>query len=124
VNVPGQSFTTGQVGISPTDFSSPLFGYSASVPWIRPETNIDTVNNWTKIVRNHTFKAGIDLRRIHDDLLQDQTFSPRGLCTFSEDQTSTSGASANVANDMASFLLDVPRQAGRDLNTYFPADRQ
>src|SRR5271163_3470363 len=119
-------FTSGQVGIilSPTDFSSPLIGYSASLPWIRSETNIDGVNHWTKIIRNHTVKFGVDIRRIHDDLLQDQTFSPRGAITFAENNTSQPGAQTNIANEMASFLLDVPQQVGRDINTYFPAYRQ
>ena len=74
-------------------FSSPLIGYSASLPWIRAETNIDGVNHWTKIIRNHTIKFGVDVRRIHDDLLQDQTFSPRGAITFAENNTSELGAS-------------------------------
>jgi hypothetical protein len=125
VNIAGQPFTSGQVGITINGgFSSPLIGYSASVPWIRGESNIDFVNHWTKIVRNHTLKFGGDLRRIRDDLLQDQTFSPRGLFTFSDVQTSQSGAKTNSANDMASFLLDQPSQTGRDLNTFFPAYRQ
>ena len=39
----------------------------------------------------------------------------RGACTPSPTtQTSTAGAKTNVANDVASFLLDVPSQAGRD----------
>jgi hypothetical protein len=99
-------------------------GYSASMPWIRAEANIDLVNNWTKVIRNHTLKMGGDLRRVRDDLLQDQTFSPRGAFTFGESQTSEAGAKTNVANDIASFLLDVPSQTGRDLNTFFPAYRQ
>jgi hypothetical protein len=127
--IPGvniSQFTSGQVGIllSPTDFSSPIIGYSASLPWIRAETNIDGVNHWTKIIRNHTIKFGIDIRRIHDDLLQDQTFSPRGAITFAENNTSEPGAQTNVANEIASILLDVPQQVGRDINTYFPAYRQ
>ncbi len=61
------------------------------MPWIRGESNIDFVNNWTKIIRNHTVKFGGDLRRIRDDLLQDQTFSPRGAFTFQDVQTSQSG---------------------------------
>jgi Carboxypeptidase regulatory-like domain len=127
--IPGvniSQFTSGQVGIalSPTDFSSPIIGYSASLPWIRAETNIDGVNHWTKIIRNHTIKFGVDVRRVHDDLLQDQTFSPRGAITFAENNTSEPGAQTNVANEMASILLDVPQQSGRDLNTYFPAYRQ
>ena len=125
VNIAGQPFTSGQVGITINGgFSSPLIGYSASVPWIRGESNIDFVNHWTKIIRNHTLKFGGDLRRIRDDLLQDQTFSPRGLFTFSDVQTSQSGAKTNSANDVASFLLDQPSQTGRDLNTFFPAYRQ
>ncbi len=125
VNIPDQPFTSGQVGITINGgFSGTLIGYSASVPWIRAEANIDFVNNWTKIVRNHTFKFGGDLRRVRDDLLQDQTFSPRGVFTFSDVQTSQAGASTNLGNDIASFLFDLPSSAGRDLNTFFPAYRQ
>ncbi|MGB7264425.1 MAG: carboxypeptidase-like regulatory domain-containing protein [Terracidiphilus sp.] len=125
VNIAGQQFTSGQVGLTINDgFSSPLIGYSASVPWIRAESNIDTVNNWTKVKGNHTIKFGVDIRRVRDDLLQDQTFSPRGAFTFSANQTSESGASTNAINDIASFLLDQPSQTGRDLNTFFPCYRQ
>jgi len=128
IGIPGvniSQFTSGQVGIFLNDFSTnPLIGYSASMPWERGEANIDFVNHWTKIIGNHTIKFGGDLRRVRDDLLQDQTFSPRGAITFSETQTSETGAKTNVANQMASLLLDVPSQVGRDLNTYFPAYRQ
>jgi hypothetical protein len=125
VNIPGQPFTSGQVGLTINGgFTGTLIGYSASVPWIRGETNIDIDNIWTKIIRNHTLKFGGDLRRIRDDLLQDQTFSPRGVFNFSDVQTSQKGASTNIANDIASFLLDLPSSTGRDLNTFFPAYRQ
>ncbi len=125
VNISGQTFTSGQVALTINDgFSSPLIGYSASVPWIRAESNIDTVNNWTLVRGNHTIKWGVDLRRVRDDLLQDQTFSPRGAFTFSANQTSSTGGSTNAVNDIASFLLDQPSQTGRDLNTFFPCYRQ
>jgi len=125
VNIDGQPFTSGQAAITINGgVSSPIMGYSASEPWIRAEANIDFVNNWTKIIGNHTIKWGADVRRVRDDLLQDQTFSPRGAFTFSDVQTSQSGAKTNIANDMASFLLDQPSQTGRDLNTFFPAYRQ
>jgi len=141
IGVPGVNlgpFTSGFVGISIGDYSSPLFGYSASLPWDRAEANIDMVNSWTKIAHNHTIKWGADIRRIRDDLLQDQTFSPRGVITFSTQQTSKqtcttvpvsgppsgcTGSSQGLANDFASFLLDVPSQVARDVNTYFPALR-
>jgi hypothetical protein len=125
VNIDGQPFTSGQVGITINGgFSNPLIGYSASVPWIRAESNIDAVNTWTRITGNHTFKWGVDVRRVRDDLLQDQTFSPRGAFTFNDVQTSTTGAKTNIANFMGSFLLDQPSQTGRDLNTFFPCYRQ
>jgi len=131
LGVPGvniNQFSSGQVGIFLTGFTgtdNPLIGYSASVPWIRGESNIDFVNNWTKIIRNHTIKFGGDLRRIRDDLLQDQTFSPRGLFRFADQQTSDARSTGtNLANNIASFLLDSPYQSGRDVNTFFPAYRQ
>ncbi len=133
VNIAGQPFTSGQVGLTINGgFSGTLIGYSASVPWIRGESNIDFVNNWTKVLHNHTIKFGGDLRRIRDDLLQDQTFSPRGAFTFSDVQSSSNAcgsagcvaAKTNIANDIASFLFDLPSQTGRDLNTFFPAYRQ
>jgi hypothetical protein len=126
VNIAGQSFTSGQVAVTINGgFSSPIIGYSASEPWVRGESNIDMVNNWTWIRGNHTFKWGADVRRIHDDLLQDQTFSPRGAFTFSDVQTSDANSpGTTVANDIASFLLDYPSQTGRDLNTFFPRYRQ
>ena len=140
IGIPGVNlgpFTSGFVGINIASYSNPLFGYSASLPWDRAEANIDVVNSWTKIYKNHQIKFGADLRRIRDDLLQDQTYSPRGIIYFKANQTAlqtctTSAAGARtcttssngIANDFASFLLDVPSQEARDVNTYFPALRQ
>lgn len=129
LGIPGvnldKTITSGIVGITINGgFSNPLIGYSASLPWVRSETNIDFANTWTKILGNHTVKFGVDLRRIRDALLQEQTFSPRGLYTFNDGQTAlNTGAGASktsFTNDFASFLLDVPGQAGRDLATFFP----
>jgi len=144
IGIPGvniNQFTSGLVGIFLNDgISQPMVGYSASLPWIRAEANVDFVHLWTKTKSNHTFKWGIDLKRIRDDLLQDQTYSPRGIYYFGNQQTglcsptkvgsnglATSCNAATpigVANDVASFLLDVPYQLGRDVNTFFPAYRQ
>ena len=145
LGIPGVNLnpiTSGIVGITINGgFSNPLLGYSASLPWIRSETNIDFANTWTKILGNHTVKFGADLRRVRDALLQEQTFSPRGVFTFSEGQAArkcivgdlSPGCPTNAAgmgvggesktsftNDFASFLLDVPSQVGRDLATFFP----
>jgi len=127
IGIPGVNldpFTSGIVTINIGNMSNPVTGYSPAMPWRRAEANIDFVNNWTKIIRNHTIKFGIDLRRVRDDLLTTNTFSPRGSFTFGENQTSTPGARSGYGNDIASFLLDVPSQVGRDTLTYFPAYRQ
>ncbi len=130
VNISGQSFTSGQAQVTINDgFSSPLMGYVNSLPWVRAEANIDFVNNWTLIRGNHTIKWGADLRRIRDDLLQDQTFGPRGVFNFSANQTfdgtaAANNAGTNAVNDVASFLLDQPSSTGRDLNTFVPRYRQ
>lgn len=129
LGIPGVNlgdFTSGMVGINfSSNYSNPLFGYSASLPWIRAEANADIVNSWTKILRNHTIKFGGDLRILRDALLQDQTYSPRGIFYFGPNQTSVSGSpgGSGLANEMASFLLDRPYQASRDINTYFPSLR-
>ena len=147
LGIPGvnldKTITSGIVGIQINGgvLSNPIIGFSASLPWIRSETNIDFANTWTKIMGNHTVKFGVDLRRVRDALLQEQTFSPRGLYTFSDGQTArkclpgdtspgcpdptkfpNGGASTtSFANDFASFLFDVPGQnTGRDLATFFP----
>ena len=146
LGIPGvnldKTITSGIVGVTINGgtFSNPLVGFSASLPWIRSETNIDFANTWTKILGNHTVKFGVDLRRIRDALLQEQTFSPRGLYTFNDGQTARNCTAGDVStgcpapanapnggasktsftNDFASFLLDVPGQAGRDLATFFP----
>ncbi len=129
LGIPGVNigqFYSGIVGVNIGSFySSNLIGYSASMPWIRAEANIDVANTWTKILGNHTIKFGGDLRRVRDDLLQDQTFSPRGQYTFAAGQTALNGGGAtSYYNNFASFLLDLPNQAGRDLGQYFPAYRQ
>ncbi|MBV8070125.1 MAG: TonB-dependent receptor [Acidobacteriaceae bacterium] len=134
LGIPGinlNQITSGLVGInigsSGQFYSTPLLGYSASLPWTRAETNIDFANTWTKILGNHTIKWGGDLRRIRDALLQQQTFSPRGLYSFAAGQTALNSngkqSATSYYNTMAAFLLDVPNQAGRDLPTYFPAIR-
>ena len=145
LGIPGVNispFTSGFVSTSLGDgISSPMTGYSASLPWVRSEANVDIVNTWTKTIRNHAFKWGVDLKRVRDNLLQDQTYGARGIYDFGNEQTdlcvpaktSSTGAvtSCNppktaplgVWDDVAAFLLDVPYSLGRDVNTYFPGLR-
>ena len=127
LGIPGvniDQYSSGIVGVLlGGGYNDYTVGYVNSLPWKRAEANIDVVNSWTKNLSNHTIKWGVDIRRIRDELLQMQTFSSRGLYRFSDGQTSTPGAKTSFFNNVASFLLDVPNQAGRDLATYFPSYR-
>jgi hypothetical protein len=130
--------SSGQVAFQVSNFAgngengttNPLIGYSQSLPWLRAESNIDVANNWTRIIGNHTLKAGVDVRRIRDDLLQGNNNAAAGTFYFSENQTSAPGAPAfngavtGQANDVASILFNVPYQVGQDTNSTFPAYRQ
>ena len=126
VNISGQPFTSGQVGdhhqrrlFKPAHWLLRFGAVDSSRVEHRLRQQLDE-DRW----QPH-FKWGADVRRVHDDLLQDQTFSPRGAFTFSDVQTSDASApGTTVANDIASFLLDQPSQTGRDLNTFFPRYRQ
>ena len=114
----GDNFTSGltEIRIAPFAGNNPFVGYSASQPWDRGETNIDIVNNWTKISGNHTFKWGADIRRLRDDLVQAQTFGPRGRFTFGTGTTLLNGGAgtATSANNFAGFLIDAPSLNGTD----------
>jgi Carboxypeptidase regulatory-like domain len=96
-----------------------LAGYSASLPWIRGETNLNVANNWTKTRGNHTFKWGVDYHRLRDDLAQWQDQNPRGVMRFTNNLTSLNAATQPVTssqvNAVASFLLDLPNSVGRDV---------
>jgi hypothetical protein len=130
--------SSGQVAFQVSNFAgngengtgNPLIGYSQSLPWLRAESNIDFANNWTKILGNHTLKAGADIRRVRDDLLQGNNNAAAGTFYFSENQTSAPGATSfngavfGQANDIASVLFDVPYQVGQDTNSTFPCFRE
>ena len=99
-----------------------LAGYSASLPWIRGETNLNIANNWTKTRGNHTFKWGVDIHRLRDDLAQWQDQNPRGILRFNTNVTSVSTpkgvpqpTTSSQVNGVASFLLDKPNSVGRDV---------
>ncbi len=133
IGIPGvnvSDFTGGISNIQINGFSNPVVGYSASLPWERGETNLNFIVNNTKVLGNHTIKFGVDYRRGRDELLQNQTFNPRGLFNFREGNTVlatrnaagqlANGSTQSFSNSFGSFLLDQPNQAGRDLPLIFP----
>lgn len=127
VGIPGVNlnpFTSGLTSISVSGYSTPIVGYSPGIPWERGETNIDAVNNWTKILGNHSIKFGGEVRRVRDDLTQGGVYGPRGTFAYANGQTSTTTSTSGFANAWASFLLDVPNSVGRDVNITDASFRQ
>jgi len=102
-------------------------GFSASLPWDRSERTVQAAAVFTKIKGNHTIKFGEDFRHTRDFLLQTQdNGGPRGQFQFSASQTALNGDSASAggyANAIASFLLDAPSLAQRDLQVIDPGVR-
>ncbi len=131
-------FTSGITSFNIDAFTNPVVGFAASLPWIRAETNFDMISNWTRVTGNHTLKFGVDVRRNRDELLQTQTYNPRGTFIFRGGPTALNAPSpncggappqiacpsANFGNSFAAFLLDVPNEFGRDLPGIFPTFRQ
>ena len=117
----GDSNTSGMpcIVLTGNNADNCLVGYSASLPWIRGETNLNVAINWTKTLGNHTFKWGVDYHRLRDDLAQWQDQNPRGVLRFTNNVTSlnapTQPVTSSQVNTAASFLLDKPNSVGRDV---------
>jgi hypothetical protein len=107
--------------------STPFVGFAASLPWDRSERTVQFATVFTKVAGNHTIKFGEDFRHTRDFLLQTQdNGGPRGQFQFRGNQTSIptdAAATAGYANALASFLLDVPSLAQRDLKVTDPGVR-
>jgi carboxypeptidase family protein/TonB-dependent receptor-like protein len=117
----------GTAGNQPLSLSTPMVGFSGSLPWDRSETTAQFATVFTKIAGNHTIKFGEDFRHTRDFLLQTQdNGGPRGQFQFRSAQTaipSDAAATAGFANAFASFLLDVPSTVQRDLKVTDPGVR-
>ncbi|MDX2270192.1 MAG: TonB-dependent receptor [Bryobacter sp.] len=118
-------WTSGLSRIEINGYSAPVLGFSPSLPWARAVTSYGIVNNFSKTFAKHIVRFGVDIRRERNDLLQTQTFDPRGRFTYAPGQTGDAGDTRrNFANAFAAFLLDVPNSTGRDLPFVFPARRE
>jgi Carboxypeptidase regulatory-like domain/TonB dependent receptor len=128
IGIKGANLEPWSSGLSYIDISgytNPVVGFSASLPWARAVTSFGLVNNFSKTLNSHILRFGVDFRRERNDLLQTQSFNPRGRFNYAAGQTGDAGDnSRGFANAFASFLLDVPNLAGRDLPIQFPARRE
>ena len=91
-------------------------------PLLESEQVFQVTNNWTKIVGNHSFRAGVDLR--YGMNLRNASDNNRsGLLTFSAQ--STSNGAQGSGSDLASLLLgDVGQFQRFDVYSDTAANRQ
>jgi hypothetical protein len=133
VGIRGANIDAWTSGMTSIDFgtglslSSPMVGFSGSLPWDRSERTVQFATVFTKVAGNHTIKFGEDFRNTRDFLLQTQdNGGPRGQFQFRGPQASIpsdAAATAGFANAFASFLLDVPSLVQRDLKVTDPGVR-
>jgi hypothetical protein len=133
VGIRGANIDDWTSGMTSIDFgtglslTSPMVGFSGSLPWDRSERTVQFAAVFTKVAGNHTIKFGEDFRHTRDFLLQTQdNGGPRGQFQFRAPQTSIpsdAAATAGFANAFASFLLDVPSLVQRDLKVTDPGIR-
>ncbi|MDP2989417.1 MAG: TonB-dependent receptor, partial [Kiritimatiellota bacterium] len=118
-------WTSGLTSMNISGYANPLVGYTASLPWNRAETNFNFVSNWTKLLRNHTVKFGVDIRRLRTEMLiTHEPGGSRGEYQFGNNQTAIPGSTVlSQANALASFLLDVPSVFQRARAETFPSIR-
>ncbi len=118
-------WTSGLTEIRINGYTTPVVGFSPSLPWARSVTTFGFVNNFSKTRDNHIFRFGMEIRRERNDLLQTQTFNPRGRFEYEPGQAADAGDTRQgFANAFAAFLLDAPNRSGRDLPFVFPARRE
>jgi hypothetical protein len=118
-------WTSGLSDIRISGYTTPLVGFSPSLPWARSVTSFGFVNNFSKTFSKHIVRFGFDIRRERNDLLQTQTFNPRGRFEYGSGQTGDAADTRRgFSNAFASFLLDVPNTSGRDLPIQFPTRRE
>lgn len=118
-------WTSGLTEVRVNGYASPLVGFSPSLPWARSVTSFGIVNNFSKTFSKHIVRFGMDIRRERNDILQTQTFNPRGRFEYQPGQTGdVADTRRNFSNAFAAFLLDAPNQSGRDFPFVFPARRE
>ncbi len=119
IGIPGANltmFTSGAPTINIPAYHAFLLGTQNSLPWDRAKRTTNLATNVTKIWGNHTLKVGGEFRNTNDFL--DQVTHPRGEFTFTGAMTAIptdSAAQNGYANQMAAFLLDVPREIERGI---------
>jgi hypothetical protein len=125
----GPLTSSGLVGISIPGM--PLIGTPSFLPEQPIDNNYNWVWDWSLHTARHSFKWGVDIRRIQSNYwLQNpfNTFGPSGTAVFGPGATMLAGTglspNGELYNSFASFLLGAPSQIGATSYLVPPTIRQ
>ena len=116
LNIAGQPITNGLAGFQismpggQTEWGAGLNINRCNCPLIEREDQFQLVNNWTKIIGNHTVKFGVDLRYARNLRVPSDT-DRTGLFSFNGAATGDTNGTGGLG--LASFVLGDPSQYGR-----------
>jgi hypothetical protein len=125
LNISGQPITNGLAGFQismpnggQTEWGAGLNINRCNCPLTEREDQFQLVNNWTKIIGNHTAKFGVDLRYARNLRVPSDT-DRTGLFGFNGGATAGYDNNGNVAGGLglASFVLGDVQQYGRYVST-------
>ncbi|MGI8959042.1 MAG: TonB-dependent receptor domain-containing protein [Bryobacteraceae bacterium] len=132
----GSVETSGMPAFNITGNGEFHFGYSLGVnqcncPLKETENHFQWVNNWTKILSNHTLKFGIDVRRAQQQRIPSDSHRS-GDISFNESTTgdafldTLAGGQVSTGSGLGSYLLGLPSNFGRYYtgSNFYPGIRQ
>jgi hypothetical protein len=111
INDPNRKDTWGLPDLNIKDTAGFQMGYQCNCPLNEQELQYQGVTNWTKIIRNHTLKGGVDIRRRRNKRLPSDQHRA-GVYNFSSSVTALNGNTASGLS-LASFLLGDPSEFHR-----------
>ena len=113
INDPSRPDTFGLPDLNINGSGGFQMGYQCNCPLNEQEIQYQGVTNWTKIIRNHTFKGGADIRRRRNKRLPSDQHRA-GVYAFNVDVTALNvGGSPSGGLGLASFLLGTPTSFNR-----------
>ena len=100
-------------------------------PLVNTDNLFDVVDSWSKLLKNHVLKWGVEIHRNRMDRFQPQglNYGPRGLFDFNPGTTQLKGGPGlgpygSFANSFAAYLLGATDETGRTYQTVTPTNRQ
>lgn len=100
-------------------------------PLVNTDNLFTAVDTWSKSLRTHTVKWGIEAHRDRMDRFQPQgaNLGPRGLFQFNPGTTQLNGGPGlgpygSFVNSFASYMIGAPDETSRTFQTVTPTNRQ